>query len=63
MICFFGDSKHHLYVVQKELPVSEEDQKSYNGFLADTLYLENLSFKLHSLDLGLAWLRLGVQMR
>ncbi len=27
MICFFGDSKQHLYVVQKELPVSEEDQK------------------------------------
>ena len=27
MICFFGDPKQHLYVVQKELPISEEDQK------------------------------------
>lgn len=26
MICFFGDPKQHLFVVQKELPVSEEDQ-------------------------------------
>ena len=27
MICFFGDPKLHLYVVQKELPISEVDQK------------------------------------
>ena len=26
MICFFGDPKQHLFVVQKEFPVSEEDQ-------------------------------------
>mgnify|MGYP001035839738 CR=1 FL=1 len=27
MICFFGDPKKHIYAVQKELPISEEDQK------------------------------------
>ena len=36
MICFFGDPKQHLYVVQKELPISEEDQKKlewlFNGY-------------------------------
>lgn len=36
MICFFGSPKQHLYVVHKELPVSEEDQKKlewlFNGY-------------------------------
>ena len=27
MICFFGDPNKHIYVVQKELPVTEEDQQ------------------------------------
>ena len=27
MICFFGDPNKHIYVVQKELPVAEEDQQ------------------------------------
>lgn len=36
MICFFGDPNKHIYVVQKELPISEEDQKKlqwlFGGF-------------------------------
>jgi len=36
MICFFGDPKQHLYVVQKELPISEADQQKlewlFNGY-------------------------------
>jgi phosphoribosylformylglycinamidine synthase len=27
MICFFGDPNKHIYVVQKELPIAEEDQQ------------------------------------
>ena len=27
MICFFGDPNKQLYAVQKELPISEDDQK------------------------------------
>ncbi len=35
MICFFGYPKQHLYVVHKELPVSEEDQKKLEWLFSD----------------------------
>ena len=39
MICFFGDPSHHLYVVQKELPLSEDDQAKLEWLFGDHPYL------------------------
>ena len=39
MICFFGDPSHHLYVVQKELPLSEEDQVKLEWLFSNRTYL------------------------
>lgn len=39
MICFFGDPNHHLYVVQKELPLSEDDQAKLEWLFGSHPYL------------------------
>ncbi len=36
---FFGDPSHHLYVVQKELPLSEEDQAKLEWLFGNRAYL------------------------